>query len=164
MNMDLIATGDPDMPHMCYDVFAGSDTPMDDWVGAAWAEDTEVGFAFLNRLADRLQHPDCWVVPVDNGGSCTLLVHADAWRDPVLQNTWKEVLGATKEQLVEHLDVRSAVDWDHFYEEWCQMEIADRVALLGYVELDDLSLAVVDDVPEEVIEAQITKQIESLLN
>jgi hypothetical protein len=156
----------------CYDHFAYNDLSPEDYWGLAYEEDAvDASQAIMMHLANKLPRGvNAEVCYTDGTDQVVLLIESKAWRRKDVQAAWAQVIATPLEKLVAEADLGNDLEViERVSQSWDGDSIAGRVHHMiylrnaGHIETDDLTAAILDDVPGWVVQGIIAHQTEHML-
>jgi hypothetical protein len=164
MNFTIFETPEKDAGTACWDYFSNEDENLENYAGLAVGEDIEVTFAMLHYLGHRVHKKiPTPVVPTDS--EIVLLIEKKHWKNPQIRAAWSEIVATSKEELFRSANLHSDGSLiENICERWANRDIADRVGELRFLEVQDLSQAILDDLSEELVHSLIDGQVKHLLD
>lgn len=94
-----------------------------------------------------------------------ILIDLTSWKDQSIQRGWKEFRSGSLSEFARTCDDQHGEISDYYAEEWLNYDIATRLSAMLDAKIPDLSGAILDSAPEEIIEQQVSECIfETVLN
>lgn len=155
---------DPDAATCCYDSFSQSDEDIQDWGGIAFAPYTPMAFAVLEYLACELEPEFKPLIMCHDGtDQIFLLVKKEEW--DLHRKKWEAIKCQPLYDLIEKINLGEN---DQIQEQitcqWTEEDrIADRINTLMEAGEHDLSMAIMEDMPESVFNYQFNLEIQHLI-